>query len=224
MTCVVAEVPGHVAAIRAVGPELVRQQVELSLGAFPVGAVKTGMLFSREIIEVVAGLGGRLPRLVVDPVMVASSGDALLQPAAVAAYCERLFPLAALVTPNLDEARVLLGGDAIGDEAAMHRAGVELVERFGVSFLMKGGHLGGEEAVDLLCQPDGSVLEFRAPFTRGVSTHGTGCTYSAAIAAGLAQGLDLPGAVAQGKRFITAAVAGSFRWDGVHGLNHWPDR
>ena len=109
VTCVVAEVPGHVAAVQAMSPEIVQQQIELSLDAFPVAAMKTGMLWSRAIIDVLTQLGRPLPPLVVDPVMVASSGDRLLEPDAVAAYRERLFPLAALVTPNLDEARVLLG-------------------------------------------------------------------------------------------------------------------
>lgn len=227
VTCVVAEVPGHVAAIQAVAPGIVRRQLELLLAALPVAAMKTGMLFSRGIIEAVASFGPALPPLVIDPVMVASSGDSLLQAEAIHAYRELLFPLAALVTPNLDEARVLLGGRLIPDEATMRTAGTELVSTYGVPFLIKGGHLGGEEAVDLLCEPGGTVTEFRAPFTRGVSTHGTGCTYSAAITAGLAQGLALPAAVGQAKSFISAAIEQAFCWehDGRHvdALNHWPN-
>ena len=168
-------------------PEIVRRQIELSLEAFPVAAMKTGMLWSREIVEVVAGMGVAVPPLVVDPVMVASSGDTLLKADAVAAYGERLFPLAALVTPNLDEARVLLGR-SIKNLAEMQAGGIELCARYGTAFLMKGGHLDGDEAVDLLCLPDGETVEHRAAFTRGVSTHGTGCTYSAAITAGLRRG------------------------------------
>lgn len=225
-TCVVAEVPRRVVAIQAIEPGVVRRQMELLLAAFPVAAMKTGMLFSREVIETVASFGRALPPLVVDPVMVASSGDLLLQAGATAAYRERLFPLAALVTPNLDEARVLLGGQSIPDVPAMRAAGAELVSTYGVPFLMKGGHLGGEEAVDLLCEPGGAVTEYRAPFVRGVSTHGTGCTYSAAITAGLARGFPLPAAVARAKKFISAAIGEAFHWecDGrrVDALNHWP--
>ncbi len=221
ITCVVAEVPGRVSAIQPVDLEVVRQQIELSLTEYPVAAIKTGMLHSRAVIELAAELlaGSKAP-LVVDPVMVASSGDPLLEPAAVAAYQERLFPLATLVTPNLDEARTLLGRP-IRDVAEMKTAGIELARRYGAAFLMKGGHLGGEEAIDLLCFAEGRAEEFRAPFTRGVSTHGTGCTYSAAIAAGLASGLELAAAAAQAKRFVTAAVAGFFRWGRIDALNHF---
>ena len=211
VTCVVAEVPGNVAAIQAVSPEIVRRQIELSLDAFPVAAMKTGMLWSCEIVDVLVELKRRLPPLVVDPVMVASSGDALLEPDALAAYRERLFPLATLVTPNLDEARVLLDR-SIRNVGEMQAGGVELSARYGVAFLMKGGHLDSDEAVDLLCFPDGETVEYRAPFTRGVSTHGTGCTYSAAVAAGLAQGLELRAAVTQAKQYVTAAIENFFRW------------
>ena len=224
VTCVVAEVPGHVAAMQAMTPEIVRQQIELSLDAFPVAAMKTGMLYSRAIIDVLTGLRRKpLPPLVVDPVMVASSGDSLLEPDAVAAYRERFFPLAKLVTPNLDEARVLLGRP-IADLAEMAAGGRELCARYGCAFLMKGGHLSGDEAVDLLCLPGGETVEYRAPFTRGVSTHGTGCTYSAAITAGLAQGLELRAAVEQAKRYVTHAIGHFLRWqhgDGTDALNHW---
>ncbi len=223
VTCVVAEVPGRVAAIQAMTPEIVRQQIELSLDAFPVAAMKTGMLWSRAIIDVLTEAHRALPPLVVDPVMVASSGDSLLEADAVAAYRERLFPLATLVTPNLDEARVLLGR-SVGTLAEMAAGGGELSARYGTAFLMKGGHLDGDEAVDLLCLPDGETVEYRAPFTRGVSTHGTGCTYSAAITAGLAQGLELRRAVAQAKRYVSVAVANFFRWQygkkNIDALNH----
>lgn len=226
VTCVVAEVPGLVSVVQALKADMVREQVALSLAAFPVGAVKTGMLCTSSIVETVAAMAADLPLLVVDPVMVASSGASLLEREAIVAYRQKLFPRAALVTPNLDEASALLGGRAIADVAAMRAAGAELVGTFGTAFLMKGGHLGGTEAVDLLCLPDGKVHEYRATFTRGVSTHGTGCTYSAAIAAELALGRGLPEAVERAKRYITGAVAQSFRWEGARGtvdaLNHWP--
>ena len=221
ITCVVAEAPGVVSAIQAVELDVVRQQIELSMAKFPVAAIKTGMLHSREVIELVARLlRGAVAPLVVDPVMVASSGDPLLEPDAVTAYREQLFPLATLVTPNLDEARTLLGRDIASTEE-MRGAGVELARHYGAAFLMKGGHLGGPEAVDLLCFADGRTAEFRAPFTRGVSTHGTGCTYSAAVTAGLASGLELEPATAQAKRYVTAAVSGFFRWGSTDALSHF---
>ena len=217
VTCVVAEVPGRVLSMQPVDLVVIRDQIRSSLEAFPVRAIKTGMLHSRAVIELVADIYGALdadnrPPLVVDPVMIASSGDALLEPAAVAVYEERLFPLAALVTPNLDEASTLLGGRRIRDEAAMRVAGHELVARHGAAFLMKGGHLAGETALDVLCLPGGRTHDFASPFLRGISTHGTGCTYSAAIAAGLTSGYDLQTAVAQAKGYVSFAIGHSCRW------------
>ena len=215
ITCVVAEVPGKVSAIAPVPPEIVVEQVRLSLVAYPVGAIKTGMLHSRAVIDAICDLlepvfagGGRLP-LVVDPVMIATSGAPLLQPDGIAAYRDRFFPLAALVTPNLDEVAVLLGRP-VTSVNAMREAGRELAARFGTAFLLKGGHLSGE-AVDCLTTLEGQH-EFSAPRVQGVATHGTGCTTSAAIAAALAAGTPLEQAVAQAKEFVTRAIAGCFRW------------
>lgn len=230
VTCVVAEVPGRVIDIQAMPARIVCEQMKALLKAFPVAAMKTGMLHSAEVIEVVAEVceeNRGLP-LVVDPVMVASSGDTLLEMEAVGLYCDSVFPCATLVTPNIDEARVLLGGRTIDSLARMRVAGRELSARHEVAFLMKGGHLPGNEAVDVLCLRGGETHEFRAPRTPGVSTHGTGCTYSAAITAGLAQGLDLPAAVGKAKEYVTAAIGRSFRWEYgpriAEGLNHWPDQ
>ena len=186
VTCVVAEVPGRVSAMAPVPPEVVAEQVRLSLAHFPVGAVKTGMLHSRAIIDAVcavleSALHPNRPPLVVDPVMISTSGTALLEPAGVAACRERLFPLAALVTPNLDETAALLGRP-VTTPAAMREAGHALSQRYGAAFLLKGGHLAGE-ALDLLITPDGAEAEFCAPRVPGVATHGTGCTLSAAITA-----------------------------------------
>ncbi|HSH40104.1 MAG TPA: bifunctional hydroxymethylpyrimidine kinase/phosphomethylpyrimidine kinase, partial [Chthoniobacterales bacterium] len=191
ITCVVSETPGKVQRIQAIDADLVADQIKLLLESFPVAAVKTGMLYSAEIVAAVAralaewnaARGSRI-RLIVDPVMVATSGDLLLRKEAIEIYERELFPLASLVTPNLDEAATLLGYP-ISDLASMRDAGKQLADRYSVPVLLKGGHLGGDEAIDLLF--DGSaVAEFSAPFTRGVHTHGTGCTYSAAIAGGLA--------------------------------------
>ena len=218
VTCVVAEAPGCVAAIQPVEPGIVRRQIELCLEAFPVAAMKTGLLYSRDVLEEVASVYRTLPvegrpPLVIDPVMVATSGDRLLRRDALAGYQERLFPLAALVTPNLDEARALLGGAPLADAAALRHAGHELCARHGVPFLMKGGHLEGEQALDALVYPDGRSVDFAADFTRGVATHGTGCTYSAAIAAGLAKGLALEEAIRRAKAYTTGAIARGYRWE-----------
>jgi hydroxymethylpyrimidine/phosphomethylpyrimidine kinase len=230
ITCVVAEVPGKVSAIQSVNPEIVAEQVRLLFGAFPIAAVKTGMLHSREILgsvcdvieECFAG-AERRPPLIVDPVMVATSGDALLHADAVALYCERLFPMATVVTPNLDETRTLLGR-AVTNVEEMRDAGTELVARFRTAFLLKGGHLREAIATDLLFA-DGEIFEFHAPFVHGVATHGMGCTYSAAIASGMARGLPLRNAVREAKHYITEAVTHFLRWekDGrqTDALNHF---
>jgi len=226
ITCVVAETPGKVQRIDAVDADLIVEQVELLLESFPVAAIKTGLLYSGEIVARLARtLRDRVSRipLVIDPVMVATSGDLLLQREAITVYETELFPLAALITPNLDEAAALLG-QAIPNLPAMRAAGAQLFARYRSPMLLKGGHLGGDEAIDLLCTADG-VVEFSAPFTRGVHTHGTGCTYSAAIAAGLASGLHLQAAIKRAKQFVSAAISQHFTWqtkDGasLHALNH----
>jgi hydroxymethylpyrimidine/phosphomethylpyrimidine kinase len=117
-----------------------------------------------------------------------------------------------LITPNLDEARIL-SGRSIGNMKALRAAGEELVAKYRTAFLLKGGHFREEVATDLLITDSGEIFEFSAPFISGVSTHGTGCTYSAAIAAGLARGLILNDAVAQAKAFVTQAIAHFLRWE-----------
>ena len=233
LTCVVAEVPGVVAAIQSIDTAVVRQQVHLLAENFPVRAVKTGLLHSAEIVRLVADLyreelaAKNQPPLVVDPVMVATSGDSLVAGEVVEAYREHLFPHAALITPNLDEAAALLNRK-IYDEAAMASAGRDLADFFGVPFLLKGGHLRGATALDLLIFPGGVTHEFTAPFQRGGATHGTGCAYSAAIAAQLAHGHPLIEAVRRAKVFITSAIQNSFQWrkpgrPEMNALNHFAE-
>lgn len=226
VTCVVAEVPGKVEAIQSVKAPIVGEQVRLAFSAFPVSAVKTGMLYSTGIIQSVVrallevtGPMKLKPALVVDPVMVASSGAPLLKPSGVAAYRKLLLPLATLVTPNLDELAIL-AGRKVQNHAEMIEAGQSLAEEFGTAFLLKGGHLRGKMAVDVLVAPGGLMEEFSAPFVNGTDPHGTGCTYSAAIATGLAGGLTLREAVGQGKNFITAAIRQRYRWKKTEILNH----
>jgi hydroxymethylpyrimidine/phosphomethylpyrimidine kinase len=221
ITCVVAEVPGKVAAIQAIRPEIVVEQIALSYEAFPVAVAKTGMLFSGAIVEAVAeAFGARKTKLVVDPVMVASSGDPLLKKSAIAAYEKALFPHATLVTPNLDELRMLTGRN-IRNLDEMREAGGYLLEKYGCAFLLKGGHLRAKVAVDLLVTSRG-VEEFSAPFVAGIKTHGTGCTYSAAIAANLALGSSLSEAVSAAKKYVTLAIGKSLRWRKTQALEHFP--
>lgn len=233
ITCVVAETPGKVLSMEAVSVALVAAQITLLLEKLPVAAIKTGLLFSAEIAMEVARVlrefrqrsQHKIP-IVIDPVMVATSGDLLLRNDAIAIYERELFPLAALLTPNLDEAATLLGAP-IENLAAMRQAGQKLSSRYGAPVLMKGGHLAGEQAIDLLFA-NGKMTEFSAPFAGGVQTHGTGCTYSAAIAAGLASGLPLIEAVRRAKEYVSAAIAQHFRWTDdkagtIHALRHTPN-
>jgi hydroxymethylpyrimidine/phosphomethylpyrimidine kinase len=221
VTCVVAEIPGKVSRIEAVDPEMVRAQIEVLTKNFPIAAMKTGLLCSAEIISVIAraiiDLKSRIA-LVVDPVITATGGDALLERSAIDVYQKELFPLASLITPNLDEASQLLGWK-VSDRESMERAGQELKRKFGTAILLKGGHLSGNEAVDLLFV-DERTTEYSAPFVRNVATHGTGCTYSAAITAGLAKNLTLPDAIINAKKFVTSAIRDHHRWGEVDALKH----
>lgn len=223
VTCIVAEVPGQVCSIQAVKPEMVRDQIAILFETFSIGAVKTGMLFSKSIVNAVAEVFENLPQLpplVVDPVMIASSGDALLEPDAVEAYRERLFPLATLITPNLDELHFLSSTPQCPSSLEeMRTVGQQLLAKTNAALLLKGGHLKEETATDLLLLQDGTEHCFSAPFLRDLETHGTGCTYAAAIAAGLAKGNSLPEAVAAAKLFITQAIAHAYRWNQVSALN-----
>jgi hydroxymethylpyrimidine/phosphomethylpyrimidine kinase len=212
ITCLTAQNPRRVLAIESVSAKMVRQQIEAVFAELRPAAVKTGMLFSAEIIRAVAEalLRKRRPPLVVDPVMIATSGAALLKPEAVKTLCERLLPLATLTTPNLDETEIL-AGRKMESVADMRSAAREIQARFGCAVLVKGGHLRGmREAVDIFFDGRTELL-LSAPFIRGVSTHGTGCTYSAAIAAALALGHNLSQAVVIGKRHVTAAIRQSYR-------------
>ena len=217
VTCIVAEIPGKVSRIESLSAEIVREQIEVLVKNFPIDAIKTGLLCTAKIISAVAqairsidtNSASRVP-VVIDPVIVATSGDPLLEHGAIEAYQTELFPLASLITPNLDEVGRLLGTE-IKDRPAMHRAGKVLERECGTAILLKGGHLEGDAALDLLFV-GGKVVEFSAPFVRGVATHGTGCTYSAAITAGLASGLGLEEAIRQAKKFVAEAIAQHFRW------------
>jgi len=211
ITCITAQNPRAVLGIQPIRVDIVQKQIEAVFAELPPRAVKTGMLFSTEIINVVADFfsKGKRPPLIVDPVMVATSGAVLLKPSAIRALKECLLPLATLVTPNLDEAQLLLGRKLRSLEDLLDAA-EEIHNRFGCAALVKGGHLKlGDDAVDVLF--DGEYFTvLKARRVRGVSTHGTGCTYSAAIAAYLAKGEKLPHAVALAKEFITRAIAKSY--------------
>jgi hydroxymethylpyrimidine/phosphomethylpyrimidine kinase len=212
VTCVVSETARIVSAVHPVPAEIVRDQVSLLLESFPVAAVKTGMLFSAEIVRAVADLMKRHPQiqLVIDPVMIASSGAPLIETTAIDAYKSLLFPLARVITPNLPEAETLLG-ESIPDELAMESAARRLSATYGTAVLLKGGHLANSDCLDLLVD-HGEVFRFTEKRIPVSGSHGTGCTLSAAIAASLARGESLPSAVETAKKFLGETLRHSYEF------------
>jgi hydroxymethylpyrimidine/phosphomethylpyrimidine kinase len=220
VTCLTAQNPCEVRAVLAVRPSFLRAQLEAVCAQLPPRAVKTGMLYSAELIRAVAEF--RFPDgppLIVDPVMVATSGAPLLQRRAMRALTTALLPRATLITPNLHEAELLLEARLRSVED-LREAARTLHRRFGAAVLVKGGHLGRlQQAVDLYYDGRTELL-LEAPRIRGLHTHGTGCTYAAAIAAYVARGVPLPRAVTAAKHFITRALARAYRAAGHDVL--WP--
>jgi hydroxymethylpyrimidine/phosphomethylpyrimidine kinase len=222
LTLITAQNTLGVRELYLLGPELVAMQIEVVTGDFEVRAAKTGALGSEELIEAVAtGVEEHaIPNLVVDPVMISKHGDPLLPKGAVDALKRRLFSRAALVTPNLREAAELLGGP-VESEEQMQDAARAVCDLGAAAVLVKGGQLPGEEAVDLFY--DGAAfVRLAAPRIDTPHTHGTGCTYSAAITALLARGETLVDAVRQAKDFISRAIASAPGLGHGHGpVDHW---
>lgn len=212
ITSLTAQNPRRVIRAAATSPAMVHAQLVAVLEELPPHAAKTGMLQSAAVIRAVVSAWPRRSAcpLVVDPVMVATSGAPLLRPDALRTLMRQLLPRATLITPNLDEAALLLGR-ALETPEDLRRAARELHERFGCAVLAKGGHLRGlATAADFFYDGRNELL-LEAPLVRGVSTHGTGCTYAAAITAWLARGQDLPGAVQRAKEYVSGAIAASVR-------------
>ncbi len=221
ITAVTAQNTREVTAVAELAPEVVTAQIDAVFDDIGVDAVKIGMLSSARLVRAVAGcLERHRPRhVVLDPVMVAKSGDALLRDDAVKALQEELLPLASLVTPNLPEA-ARLSGLPVGSEdqrlAAARRIGTR-----GRAVLIKGGHGEGDEVVDLLVASD-VVRRFAHPRLVSTSTHGTGCTLSSAIAARLASGEELAAAVGGAIDYLRGAIEAAFPLGGGHGpVNHF---
>jgi hydroxymethylpyrimidine/phosphomethylpyrimidine kinase len=221
LTAVTAQNSVGVTGVHNLPPEFVTRQLDAVLDDIGADAVKLGMLSTAPIIEAVAaGLGARRhAHVVLDPVMIAKAGDALLQPDARAALIERMLPLAEVVTPNLHEAAAL-AGIPVTTEKEMEEAARRIHARGPRHVLVKGGHLA-DSATDLLW--DGRAFtRYPAPRVPSKNTHGTGCTLSAAIAAGLALGRALPEAVGEAKAYVTAAIREGFPTGrGVGALRHF---
>jgi hydroxymethylpyrimidine/phosphomethylpyrimidine kinase len=209
ITALTAQNTRGVTHIEVVGPAMIRAQIDAVFDDLDVAAVKTGMLAdAASVVAVAEALEARRPRhVVVDPVMVASSGAVLMDPAAVDAVRSRLAPLATVLLPNADEVR-MLAGRAVDSPTAARRAFGEMLHE-GASVLLKGGHLPGPRAVDLLVTPD-QHYRYDAARQDTPHTHGTGCTLAAALATYLARGYALVAAVAAARRFIIEAIAAGY--------------
>jgi hydroxymethylpyrimidine/phosphomethylpyrimidine kinase len=221
LTAITAQNTVGVIAVHEIPTEIITAQIDAVLDDIGADAVKTGMLANGPIIGCVADALQRhgVPWLVVDPVMVAKSGDPLLREDAVEALRTRLLPLASVVTPNIPEAETLTGMK-ISSDGEVRRAAELIVELGAKSVVVKGGHREGP-ATDLFY--DGvRFQEFSAPRIDTRNTHGTGCTFASAVAAGLARGMSVPEAVALAKDYVTEAIRRSFPLGRGHGpLNHF---
>ena len=221
ITAVTAQNSVGVQGVENLAPAFVARQLRSVLEDFGVDAAKCGMLSVAPIIEAVAGALAEHPidKLVVDPVMVAKSGDSLLQPDAVEALIRHILPLALVVTPNLPEAEVL-SGITVSNREDMEEAARRIGKLGARHVLVKGGHLKGD-AVDILWNGR-EVTAFHVPRVESSNTHGTGCTFSAAIAAGLAKGRPLGEAVREAKAYVTKAIRDGFALGrGVGQLRHF---
>jgi hydroxymethylpyrimidine/phosphomethylpyrimidine kinase len=221
ITALTAQNTLGVRAIAEVSPAFVRAQLDAIREDFAVASGKTGMLARAPIIEAIAAhlRERRLRNLVVDPVMVAASGDVLLAADAVVAMREQMLPLATVLTPNVREAEILTGLE-INDIPAMHLAARAILEMGPQAVLVKGGRIGGSNSVDVLCRGN-TIREFSVRRVAVTRAHGTGCTLSAAIAAGMALGMPLEDAIDAAKRYVTRALATAERiGHGATPLNH----
>lgn len=210
ITALTAQNTVGVHGVDPVAPSFVAAQLDAVLSDLPVASVKTGMLAQPSTVELVASYAPRLPHLVVDPVLVATSGDPLFTGDVARSYRESLFPFAAVVTPNLHEAGVLLDRK-VSTLDDMKAAAVELASYGPRCVVVKGGHLPGTSAVDVVWL-DGEISELAAPWVDTPNTHGTGCTFAAATAALLATGVEVGAALAGAKTYVNASLRSSAPW------------
>ena len=219
VTCLTAQNPDRIEGIEPVPPAFVALQMRMVFEGFDVAAVKTGMLYSESIVGAVSAALDERPTLplVVDPVMVATSGKRLLREKAVERMVKDLLPRATVVTPNTPEAERLTGR-TIRTEKEMEQAAREIAERYGCACVIKGGHLAGETITDVL-YAKGVCLVERSSRVGGTDSHGTGCTFAAALAAALAHGADLADAFRSAREFVANAIRHARPAGGRHPLN-----
>ena len=219
ITAVTAQNTLGVVAVEGLSPTIIRQQIEAVLQDIGADAVKIGMLHSAEIVTVVAEELRKyaIKNVVLDPVMVSTSGHRLIEDSAVGVLQSALMPLARIITPNIPEAEILLGR-SISQQESMPEAAKSLAEKYGVSVLLKAGHMVDEELVDIFYNHEtGEVLPFSTHRVDSRNTHGTGCTLSSALAAQLAKGYSLNEAVRRAKQYITAAILTGAEFEIGHG-------
>lgn len=226
ITALTAQNTQEVGAIETVSPEFLTQQAEMVLSDIGADCLKTGMLANQALIEATVGIVKRYHRipLVVDPVMASTSGAMLLEKSGYTALMEQLLPHALLVTPNLAEAE-FMAHILISGEEGMRKAGKNILDSTGCqAVLIKGGHLKGEQLVDVLMTQQGEVETFQSPRIESTSTHGTGCTLASAIATQIALGQPLIPAITTARHYVQKAIATAPGLGQGHGpLNHgWP--
>ena len=219
LTAITAQNTVGVTAVHEIPTDVIAAQIDAVITDIGADAVKTGMLSSPAIVATVADAVRRhgIANLVVDPVMVAKSGDRLLRAEAIATICDELIPLAKVVTPNIPEAEDLTG-QTIGSDDDARRAAEAIINMGAKSVVIKGGHREGPPT-DILYDGE-EFAEFTAERIPSTSTHGTGCTFASAVAAGLAHGLETPAAVRQAKDYVTAAIRAAYPIGNGHGPLH----
>ncbi len=222
ITAVTAQNFSAVTAIQPIDPEVVHKQLLAVLEGFPIKAVKTGMLFSARIIEVITEVLSNYRHIpvIIDPVFAASSRNKLIHDKAIEQLKEKLFPMAALITPNMSEAEILTG-ERLKGQQDLEKTARKLFKRFNVPFLIKGGHLP-DKAVDIFFDGEG-VKRLESDLIQGVNNHGSGCTLSSAIAAAIARGESLGEAITTAKTYITHALRDSLQLSPtLRVINHFP--
>lgn len=223
ITAITAQNTRAVTAVHGIPTDIIAAQMDAVFDDLNVGAVKIGMLAMPDIIQTVAnGLKSQTAPIVLDPVMIAKSGDALLQDDAISSLRSTLLPMASLLTPNLPEAAVLLDGDPAESIDELENQGRALLELGPDAVLMKGGHADGPDCIDVLVLKNAASVQFKSPRINTKNTHGTGCTLSASIAAGLAKGLSLVDAVTAAHTYLQGAIkaADTLKVGSGHGPVH----
>lgn len=223
ITCVTAQNPSGIVRVESLETEFVIEQAEAVMQYFTVRAAKTGLLYSLETIKKVAAFFSRNPdiRLVIDPVMVSSSGSRIISTEAIDAYQTLLLPLASVITPNLNEAEILIG-HRLRTPEDMDRAAEELAAEWNATIYLKGGHLGGNKLFDVVCDPEGALRSFSQKRIRTIDTHGSGCTLSACVTAHLAMGASPIRAIETARTYLRRGMEKPVFHSGNRFINHFP--